>query len=1035
MSKKSQKSSVGGPAGPGGALPRVPTVSIGGSAGGLVALQALFEVLPHDLGVAFVVIMHLKPDEPSELAGILSRRTAMPVHMVTEKAKLEPNNVYVIPPNAELVISDGNVEVRPFAQPRGHRSPIDRFFRSMSEHGDGIAVVLSGGGSDGSVGLKAVKEGGGVILVQEPNDAEFGSMPRSAIATGLADVVLPVRELAGRIAELARDKLQMRDDDGAETENAVGAVLGYLRARTGHDFSRYKRSTVLRRLTRRMQLNRTPELAEYLSFLRENVEEVAALFSDLLISVTTFFRDADAFEALSRTVMPVLMESHDEPIRVWVPGCATGEEAYTLAMILLEAAASAGRRPEFQIFATDLDSGVLATAREGRYPSAIEADVNEERLEAFFVRDGDHYRIKKEVRDLVLFAHHSLLKDPPFSKLDLVSCRNLMIYLERDLQAQVCAAFHYALKPGKYLFLGSAETADGMPGQFQTIDREHRIYQAMERAGAQTVPRLLLSPRSAFLPVARPPARAQALSESAIHLKALEELSPPSAVVDEDHSIVHLSETAGRFLQPSGGTLGTTVTQMARPELRLDLRAGLHRAFEKGEASLSLPIIVNFGGANHRVLLQISTVARATNGRRLALVVFLDGGPLVEGVGPPLQNGAGDVLNQLQQELMATRERLKISREEYESTNEELRAANEELQSINEEYRSTSEELETSKEELQSMNEELQTLNAELKIKLEGVSRAHSDLQNLMAATEVGTLFLDTRLRIKRFTPRVAELFSITPSDEGRPITDFTHQLKYDQLETDTREVLRDLAPVDREAESRDGRWYLMRIRPYRTVDDKIDGVVASFVDVTERRITEQKLRHLTAELDHRVKNILTRVAIVIERSQANAQTAEQLAATLTLRIQSMADTHALLSRSQWAGVELQHLLATELGPYRQGDNVLITGPKLMLNPAATQGLSMVIHELTTNATKHGALTRVGGRISIETKVVDETLMLSWTEFDGPPISTPNKRGFGLSVIEELLQYELGATIEMHFRPSGLTVSFIVPMSRVKATL
>jgi two-component system CheB/CheR fusion protein len=1026
--------SAGGPG-------HLPTVAIGCSAGGLQALQVLFEELPNDLGLAYVVIAHLNPDSPSELGPILQRRTEMPVVLVEGLTRLEADKIYVIPPGRELYFTDNSVETREFREPRGHRSPIDHFFRSVGEqHGDGFAIVLSGGGSDGSVGLKAIKEGGGLILVQEPAEAEFGSMPRSAISTGLADIVLPVRELAHRLAELARDKQKVELEGSSSVENTIASILGYMRSRTGHDFARYKRSTIMRRLTRRMQLNRASDLAGYLVFLRENVEEVSSLFSDMLISVTTFFRDPEAFDAVSRLVMPSLVDGAEEPIRIWVPGCATGEEAYSIAILILEACLQRGERREIQIFATDLDPGVLATARDGRYPTAIAADVSEDRLQRFFTREGDHYRIRKEVRDLVVFAPHSLLKDPPFSRLDLISCRNLLIYLERELQHQVFAAFRYALRPGRYLFLGSAETVDGSSGQFRPVDREQRIFQAAEGGAPPQLPKLLLAPHAPVMPVARVPARAALQGEAAIHLRALEQNSPPSLLVDEDERIVHLSESAGRYLQPSGGLPSAAITQIARSELRLDLRTGLHRAFEKGESTLSLPVPVQFNGHAHRVLLFVQPVARPDEHRKLALVMFIDGGAFEPSEIPIETLGEANdrLIRQLQQELQLTRERLKDSREEYESTNEELRAANEELQSINEEYRSTAEELETSKEELQSMNEELQTLNTELKMKLEGVSRANSDLQNLMAATEVGTLFLDTRMRIKRFTPRIAELFNITPTDEGRPITDFTHRLNYEGLAEDALTVLKHLAPLEREAESKTGNWYLMRLRPYRTIEDKIDGVVVTFVDVTERRSSEQRLRLLTAELDHRVKNILARVSVLVDRSEENAKSATDLASTLRRRIQSMADTHALLSRSQWSGASLKKLCAKELEPYVPGASALVSGDDVILSPAAAQAYSMVIHELTTNATKYGALSKTGGRVAVEisTRSAGDGVhvVLLWREMGGPAVTRPARRGFGLSIIEESLAYELSAKVSIDFPATGLVVRIDAPAGMISAT-
>jgi two-component system CheB/CheR fusion protein len=599
--------------------------------------------------------------------------------------------------------------------------------------------------------------------------------------------------------------------------------------------------------------------------LRENAEEAQALLADLLISVTTFFRDPKAFDVLAKRVMPKLFEGKDADsvVRVWIPGCATGEEAYTISMLLLEQAAKQDVRPEIQVFASDMDTGALSIAREGRYPEAIETDVSEERLRRFFAREGDHYRVKRDLRDVVLFAHHSLLKDPPFSKLDLVSCRNLLIYLDRDLQAQVLNTLHYALIPDGYLLLGTSETAEHPHSLFRPVDRDMRIYQSVAGTGDRYtgLPHLTRVPAAEYVPLARERVRAAGPTDALLHRQALEKIAPPSILVDETHRAVHLSETAGRYLQPSGGPLTGDVTDLVRQELRFDLRSALHRAFERAETTLSPPIPVKFNGFAHRMYFQVRPVAvgQGDSPPRHALIIFIEGEAVdssLVGVTPAPEEGRGaiETIRRLEQELQLAESRLRTTREESEAANEELRAANEELQSINEEYRSTSEELETSKEELQSINEELQTVNSELKLKLESISRAHSDLQNLMAATDFGTLFLDTTLRIKRFTPRLIDIFNITTSDEGRPITDFTHRLEYERLAEDARTVLRDLTPIEREVQSRNGGWYLVRMRPYRTVDDKIDGVVATFVDMTERRRIEDALRSSEARLRHETR-------------------------------------------------------------------------------------------------------------------------------------------------------------------------------------
>jgi two-component system, chemotaxis family, CheB/CheR fusion protein len=826
-------------------------VAIGASAGGVQALQALFANLPEHTGAAFVVVVHLDPDRRSELPRILAARTRMPVIQVEHNEKLHPDHVYVIPPDRRLQLIDHELSPVAFDEPRGQRAAIDSLLRSMAERlGDGFAVILSGAGSDGALGLRAVKEAGGLILVQDPNEAEYGSMPRSAIATGVADFVLPVAELGKQLGDLIQAKRMQAATEATEVdEEALRRVLAHLRVRTGHDFSKYKRSTVLRRIARRMQVTRTDTLKDYFDALREQPEESQALLGDLLISVTTFFRDAETFDLLAARVLPEMFKNKEagDTVRVWVVGCATGEEAYTMAILLLEEAARHEIRPAIQVFASDLDARALVSAREGRFPASIETDVGEERLRRFFVREGDQYRVRQEVRDVVLFSVHDLLKDPPFSRVDLITCRNVLIYLDREVQEQACSTFHYALNPGCYLLLGSSETADNPPGLFRMLDRNSRIYQSATASGEKSrlVPRLLgpVRVREQVMHFARPVSPTAALSEATMHRRAIEKVAPPSVLVDEMHRVLHLSDNAGRFITPSGGPLSGDIVDLVRSELRFELRSALHRAFEQKLATLSLPIAVRFNGAAHRVHIQVKPVNEAEAGEvRQALVLFIEGEPLEHEVGGAAQ-ATDETVRRLSQELELTQARLRTVREESDAANEELRAANEELQSINEEYRSTSEELETSKEELQSINEELQTVNSELKLKFEAVSRAHSDLQNLMAATDIGTLFLDAGLRIKRFTERVTELFSLTPLDEGRPITDFAHQLEYEDLIKDVRVVLADLVPVRREIRSRNDRWYEIRMRPYRTVDDKIDGVVITFVDVTERRQVEQALR------------------------------------------------------------------------------------------------------------------------------------------------------------------------------------------------
>jgi two-component system CheB/CheR fusion protein len=896
----------------------VPVCGIGASAGGLEALHKFFDALPEDLGLAYVVILHLAPDRKSDLPAIIGRWTKMPVTQVGnhESAKLDANHVYVIAPDRKLEITDTSVGASRFEQARGQRAAIDIFFRSLAaSHGDGFAVVLSGSGSDGALGARAVKESGGVVLVQEPGEASHDDMPRAVIATGVADIVMPVRELVARLAELVRGKESIvsvvraaeeavRSDE--EQERALRGIFELLRKRTEHDFSKYKRNTVLRRVARRMQLCHQASIAEYLHYLRTHVTEVQQLFDDLLISVTTFFRDAESWEALySQVIRPIIEQIDvDEQIRVWVPGCSTGEEAYSLAILFHEEFERRGRQRDLVIFASDVDESALTVAREGRYPNAIGADVSELRLERYFRAEGDHYRVASAIRDCIVFAAHSLLRDPPFSRQHLISCRNLLIYLDRELQEQVMTVFRYACRDEAYLFLGASEVAD--EGLFRAIDKKHRIFVTRERSEGvrPPLPEVLTSTGS---PAIRPGREFRSVSRptvTEVHIAALEEVSPPSLVVDERWNVLHLSTSASRFLQQIGGPPARRVTDLVRPELRDELHALLHRVFEGVEPRLSPFIPVTFNGTPHRVAL-LAQRRPAREGGRQALVTFLDGGEVASSPTGAELEPTNELVRSLHEKLREAEQRAEGMRDDYYLTNEELRSANEELQSLNEEYRSTTEELETSKEELQSINEELQTINHQLKLKLEEVSHANSDLENLMAATNVATLFLDHDCRISRFTPRLTEIFNVKPRDRERPIGDLTHILDYDALEQDARGVLANAASVELEVKGRDGQVFLTRLSPYRRVGGQVDGVVVTFIDMTAIKRAETALREserkLEAELN--VMQVLhrTTTTVMTATTAGTMQSAleEILSAAITLTGADFGDVQLLDADSQ----------------------------------------------------------------------------------------------------------------------------------------
>jgi two-component system, chemotaxis family, CheB/CheR fusion protein len=823
--------------------PRINVVGIGASAGGIEALREFFDAVPDDLGLAYVVIVHLAPGHASELGAIIGRCTKMPVVEVKDKKlELKADHVFVISPDHKLEMSDTSIGATPFDEPHGRRAAIDVFFRSLAaSHGDGFAIVLSGGGSDGAVGAKAVKEAGGLVLVQDPREAAHEGMPRAVIASEIADLVLPVRQLATRLGELSRHRQQlaplMPPQIGEPTINEndelmLKRIFDLVRSRTNHDFSRYKRATILRRLARRMQLNHRTSLEHYLTLLKEHQEEIQALFDDLLISVTSFFRDPAAWEALrSHVIVPLVEHAQaNQPLRAWVPGCATGEEAYTLAILFREEMSRRDVATELVIFGSDVDQGALATAREGVYPAAIAADVSEARLARYFRAEGDQFRISSEIRDSVVFAAHSVLRDPPFSKLHLISCRNLLIYLDRELQQQLQNVFRYGLRDDGYLFIGVSETADS--DLFEPIDKQHRLFRA--RPKASTAMRLPQLPAMPLMPTTVERGRERGIrmrrSAAEIHIETLEELAPASVLVDEHWNVEHLSESAGRFLQPRGGAPTQIITELVRQELVDELRSALHRSFELREPCLSSFVPVRFNGTPQLVAMLVQPRPREEGREQHVLVLFLEAGKAEQRDAAERSETSDSLVLALRDKLRIAEQRLETMRQEHGMAYEDLRAANEELQSLNEEYRSTTEELETSKEELQSVNEELQTVNHELKMKLEEVSRANNDLENFMAATDIPMLFLDRNLGIKRYTAPLRQIFNVKPHDHGRPIGDLTHNMEYQDLERDAARVLHELVPIERQVILRTGESLMVRIRTYRTAEDKIDGVVVTFV-------------------------------------------------------------------------------------------------------------------------------------------------------------------------------------------------------------
>lgn len=842
-----------------------PIVGIGASAGGLEALEEFFRHVPERCGMAFVVVQHLDPTHEGVLAELLQRTTSMPVVQVRDRMKVKPDSVYVIPPNRDMSLLHGSLHLLEPTAPRGLRLPIDFFFRSLADdqHERSIGVVLSGMGSDGTPGLRAIKEAAGLVLVQEPSTAKFDAMPRSAISAGLADVVAPAGELPARIASYVRHAPLLGRAAPLLPEgerSALEKVAIVLRARTGHDFSLYKKSTVQRRIERRMGIHQIDRIATYVQYLQKNPQEVELLFRELLIGVTSFFRDPAAWDQLRDEALPPLLASRPprSVLRAWSVGCSTGEEAFSLAMVFREAVEK--RAPHssltLQVFATDLDPDAIARARQGLFPPGIVADVSPDRMKRFFVQEeGGFFRIGKEIREMVTFATQNAIMDPPFTKLDVLVCRNLLIYLGPELQKRLLPLFHYSLNPGGTLFLGSAETAGGEPDLFTPLPGKSRLY----RRGSTSVPMEAI-PFPAVSPAGNPPALLPAPAQKAVpDIQALadhvllQRFAPAAVLVNKAGDILFVSGRTGKYLEPAAGKANWNVFAMAREGLRLELPEAFRKAVREGGVGHLHGL--RMGGAEDGLLVDVTVQAlaepEALHGT--VMIVFSDlarppeapESPQPRTGSLPGRQGAAlrHELDEARAALQSLRSEVQAMREEMQSSTEELKSANEELQSTNEELQSTNEELTTSREEMQSLNEELQTVNAEQVARMDELTRSSDDMKNLLNATDIATVFLDGDLKVRRFTTGATRLFKLIPGDVGRPLTDVSNSLEYPDLVSDAREVLRTLVFSQKEIPVEKERWFEVRILPYRTVDNRIDGVVMTFFDITRSKTLEARLR------------------------------------------------------------------------------------------------------------------------------------------------------------------------------------------------
>lgn len=818
-----------------------PIVGIGASAGGLEALEKFFINTLPDSGMAFIIVMHFDPTAKSVMAEILERYTKMEVFQVEDGMMVEPNCVYIIPPNKDMAILHRTLHLYEPVLSKGIRHPIDFFFRSLADDQkeNAICIILSGTGTEGTLGLKAIKGEGGMVIVQDIESAAYDGMPRSAISTELVDYILSPEKMPEQLVNYAKQLMKPERIVAEQITNYLQKIILLVRNQTSIDFSGYKQSTLIRRIERRMSLHQINNMSDYIRYLQENTHEVRNIYKEFLIGVTSFFRDPEAFRILKEKIIPEILKnkSPDQPVRVWVPGCSTGEEAYSIAIVFKEYMDKVKSNFPVQIFATDVDNDAIETARSGIYTGNIAVDVPPERLNRFFIKNPDTYSLKKEIREMIIFAPQNVISDPPFLRVDMVSCRNLLIYLVPESQRRLLLLFHYSLNPGGYLFLGNSEAIGEFTDLYSVVDRKWKIFKRIGESGHLP----LMAEHGTITPIPKAgEVKARANIGIKIEKMLLDTYTPPCAIIDEKGDILYIHGRTGKYLEPASGNVRFNIIDMARNGLRTELNIAIHRALTQKKDVVFRDLNVKTNGAFHIVDLTVRPIKESTM-QGLIMVTFEDV-PSPRPSRPVRSTGSKRVkehITALQNELKSTKENLQATIEELQASNEELKSTNEEMQSANEELQSTNEELNVSKEELQSLNEELVTLNAEHQAKNEELSTNLSDLNNVLASTEIATLFLDNDLRIKGYTPAATRVINLIKTDIGRPVSDIVSNLEYEDLQRDVKEVLDTLVFKENEIRDKKGFWYLMRILPYRTIDNLIDGVVISFIDVTERKRME----------------------------------------------------------------------------------------------------------------------------------------------------------------------------------------------------
>ena len=834
-----------------------PIVGIGASAGGLEALEQFFGNIPNNTGFAYVVIQHLDPNYIGMLPELLQRSTKMKVSQAKDNDKILPNHIYVIPPNKSMSILNGNLYLFELAKLHGLRLPIDSFFRSLADDlkEKSIGVILSGMGADGSLGIKAIKEKNGIVLVQDPQDAKFDGMPESAINAVNADILAPANELHKKLIDFLKVYSgTVSEVKGIErSKSNLEKIIILLRLQTGHDFSLYKNNTMYRRIERRMNVHLIDEIADYVRFLQENPKELDILFQELLIGVTNFFRDAQVWNKLKESTLPLLFKTLPDGyvLRAWVTACSTGEEAYSLAILFKEVYEKYRneKRLTLQIFATDIDGEAIEVARKGFFSLNIVSDVSPERINTYFVKEETGFRVNSRIREMIVFATHDVIIDPPFTKLDLLFCRNMLIYMKPELQKKLMILFHYSLRTGGIMVLGSAENDNSENDHFEIVDSQLKIY---KRTGIPVNNRLLDFPKSFTntnkkisqnMTTPKKPDNIQTLAEKII----LKNFAPASVLINGHGDILHITGRTGNYLEPAAGKVNWNIYAMAREGLSKILPGAIRRVKQSSEP-LKIPnTIIGINGSTQVVDLIFQLIEKPESIKGSIMITFKDVDAVKKRIvikSKKETSGTTVREQELELELQRINEDLQSSREEMQTTQEELKSTNEEMQSTNEELQSTNEELTTSKEEMQSLNEELQTLNVELQSKIVDLTTVNNDMKNLLNSTDIATLFIDKELNIRRFTDQLTKIFKLRQSDIGRPFTDVVSKLNYPEISDDALEVLRTLSFKVVSIPTNDNKWFNVRIMPYRTLDDRIDGLVITFIDITEAKKMEVELNN-----------------------------------------------------------------------------------------------------------------------------------------------------------------------------------------------